>query len=68
MLVFILFVITLIILSGIFFVFAEKDNELVHVAEYEKLIHIKKNVLNAPDDEIKYMEKQLEKIKKQYYM
>ena len=66
MLVFIIVVVALIVITGLCGVFAEKDSQQVHIAEYEKLIHVKETVLKASPEEIKQMKIQLVKIKSQY--
>lgn len=66
MLVFILTVLVLVVISGVCHIFAEKDEQQVHVAEYEKLIHVKETILNASPETIVQMKEQLTKIKSQY--
>ena len=66
MLVFIIVVVALIVITGLCGVFAEKDKQLGHIVEYEKLIYIKETVLDASPEEIEQMKIQLVKIKSLY--
>lgn len=66
MLVFLVVAVALTVITGLGTIFAEKDSQQVHIAEYEKLIHVKETVLNASPEEIEQMKEQLVKIKSQY--
>ena len=66
MLAFIIVVVSLIVITGLCSIFAEKDAQNVHVAEYEKLIEMHEKHLCASPEKITEMKKTLFKIKQQY--
>ena len=68
MLVFIIVLVALIVITGLFSVFNEKSSQVTHVAQYENLIDMHERVWLSSPEAIAEMKETLAKIKLSYGM